>query len=352
LDDEPLFIQEARKWANMPWPTAPHPERDLVPALPASPSTWAEDSAAISASLAVLPTIQHAGVRWSALDTFTEWLLEEERKREDEDASAEWVLSAITESRLHTTFTTILAKDPVDPAWAEEFFSTLGCNTWGSYGKAAVLAVLRRILAQTGPRSDADAPWLQAFSTYCGACGPDWETASATLTALLDHPALSVRACAAYQLGVLCESIVGESIEDMTYQALIPPEALEELVRQIAQKEQTHAGVATGFWNAFPRSLENRYEWLLDVLCSTSGPEAWLPYYPCNMTFHAHEYFSQSPEAVSRLIDAARYDVAIMTATEEHKPVPGMEQQLCRLATNNAPEIAARASRHLADYYQ
>lgn len=89
-------------------------------------------------------------------------------------------------------------------------------------------------------------------------------------------------------------------------------------------------------------------EWMLDIVERRAGPEPHdLPFN--GIDFHIHEVACFSPQAVRRMAQIGRLDLAIMTATEMREPVEGMEKVLLELG--DVPGVAPEAHRHLAEYY-
>lgn len=157
------------------------------------------------------------------------------------------------------------------------------------------------------------------------------------LLSLLDDESDYLRAAAAHCLGDLNP----------------PKHELRHLIDRISRAELDRAGVAGPFWSALqfapptPEVLTPR-EWMLDLLEQRQGayPDLW---WFNDIDFHLHEICSHHPADVMRMIANGRHDLALMTATEEERPIPGMEQPLLQLGQNTSTGTAAQA--HLACHY-
>ncbi len=201
--------------------------------------------------------------------------------------------------------------------------------------RVTFLALLREPTIKNAESVSEDA--RLAAEIVFGSLGTTWSKVKEALFLALDHADDNVRACAAYQIGQFVSSKTEPHVED--------------IAPLIADKEVGRPGVAGAFWSAHPLKDKNDWNWLLEVLCRSSSPEPYLNYFPCNLAFEAHEYFSRDPVAVQRLMTAERFDVAIMTATEENERVPGMQPLLHELGECGDEETARLAAWHLAYHY-
>jgi hypothetical protein len=157
---------------------------------------------------------------------------------------------------------------------------------------------------------------------------------------LLDHPSNYVRACAAHQLGnYSCEDT--EPTRD----------ALFDVMRS---KEIARPGVAGPFWSpqhCFESDGANHNAlWMIEMLEQRIGPApSNMPYN--DIDFYLHELCCYSPDLMRRMLAGGFDELALMTATEMHEPVVGVQPILEELAAHARPEIAAGAQRHLAAHY-
>lgn len=203
---------------------------------------------------------------------------------------------------------------------------------------------------------------LLAVRIYCGAFGTTWQDAGERLLTALDHEDLNVRACAAYQIGTFCCRLApidplwkaqgrdAESDRRVT-EGMAP---LIDYWTLIQQKEIQRPGLAGAFWTGAPTdSLGTEFadEWIL-TLIEQAEREPYLPYFPCNIGFEAHQRFSRNPPAVRRLMSAGRLGLASEAASDANKPVEGMEPLLMELGESDAPEVVRLASWTLAYYYR
>jgi hypothetical protein len=157
-------------------------------------------------------------------------------------------------------------------------------------------------------------------------------------TELLDHPHGYVRACAARKLGDVVSG----------------PEAAP-MFALIAEKELPRPGVAGPFWTEWHGMRDDvpvdPVDWMMDLLERRQGaPPADLPFN--DIAFYLHELCDHSPETVERMMRGGHLGLAVMTATETHGVVPGMEPLLMQLADRAEPELAGPAQFHLACHYR
>jgi hypothetical protein len=171
-------------------------------------------------------------------------------------------------------------------------------------------------------------------------------TAQSELThfiVLLDHTSDYVRGCAAYILGNACD-------EDST-----PDE--ETLFAIIGSKERERSGIAGAFWTSLQHDMDDAThqqvsEWMLDLYEQRNGLPPPLTVMPFNdIEFYLHELCCFSPNHMWRMLKGEHFELALMTATEVHDRVDGVEPILQSLSLNSNPRIALSAKAHLASHY-
>ncbi len=175
---------------------------------------------------------------------------------------------------------------------------------------------------------------------------PDWSEQAAVWIALLEHPSDWVRGCAAIMLG--------DRAEDAA------PPRRADLFALIGEKEVARPGIAGPFWSSSHAGGEwadaawanTVTPWMMDLLERRNGPPPPYEGMPSNdIEFFLHELCSTSPAMVDRMLVGGFTELALMTATEVHGPIPGMQSRLETLAQNPDREIAAAAAAHLERYY-
>ena len=192
--------------------------------------------------------------------------------------------------------------------------------------------------------------------------GKDWVTVGDRLINTLDHANLKVRAIAALHLGKFCyrAAYAATPIDHWDYDqadcdrarvetAGMPP--IQELFALIRQHEMVRPGVAGAFWGAAPRNTVDEREWLLSILVDAPSPEPYIRGFAVNLAFEAHERFSEDPEAIRRLMDAGRIDVAVAAATDNDYKLPKLQPLLMELGQSRDPFYVKCAVWHLAYYY-
>ncbi len=167
----------------------------------------------------------------------------------------------------------------------------------------------------------------------------DWPAKASELMGYLDHASHYTRACAAHRLG--------DTLPDDDD---IPSDA--EIVVHLVSLELKRPGVLGPFWS--PRyEFDNRHAdalWLLDILeRREGGTPADLPFN--DIDFYLHELCAMEPELVRRMMANGMEELAVMTATEMHERVPGMEGVLRELAASANGNVASAAHAHLARHY-
>ena len=212
-------------------------------------------------------------------------------------------------------------------------------------------AFLDWLAAYTPKPEDAEA-WRDAALAYrisMRGFSEDWATATGRLTALLDHPSLQVRACAAYVLGEL--HIEGE----------VENPDLTELMEAVRKADIERPGVAGPFYEAIQFDLDSlpgdglaqARSWMLSILEHRKAPEPDLLRYHFNgIDFHAHEALAGHPRDIRRLIEIGQPEIAIMAATEDDGVVEGLQSVLIELGNSGDDESCRLAAWHLAYHYR
>jgi hypothetical protein len=167
----------------------------------------------------------------------------------------------------------------------------------------------------------------------------DWPSKASDLMGYLNHPSYYTRACAAHRLG--------DTLPDDDD---IPSDA--EIVAHVVSLELKRPGVLGPFWS--PRyEFDNRHAdalWLLDILeRREGGTPADLPFN--DIDFYLHELCAMEPALVRRMMASGMEELAVMTATEMHESVPGMESVLRELSSSTSAHVARAANAHLARHY-
>lgn len=199
---------------------------------------------------------------------------------------------------------------------------------------------------------------IEAAKIYFYGYGWTWAEAGAKLILALDRDDLTIRACAAYQIGKFYARIQPYSWDDDEYLQMkqqiaegIPP--IAEMMELIRQKELERPGVAGVFGHECPKDdLSLDYgAWILDILENSPSPEPYIKYFPCNLAFDAHERFSRDADAIRRLMQMGRVYIAVAAATDERHKIAALEPLLIEMGDNEDPEIVRSASWHLAYHY-
>lgn len=207
-----------------------------------------------------------------------------------------------------------------------------------------VLAWLDRLEHQ--PPLGLDINLVLGTRTLLTPPAPDWSEQAAAWLALLDHPSNWVRGCAAMMLGNWSEDDTAPSRAD--------------LFALIGEREIARPGIAGPFWSpshaggdwADAAWAATVTPWMMDLLERRNGPPPPFEDMPSNdIEFFLHELCSTSPTMVDRMLAGGFIELALMTATEMHGSIEGMQPRLEILAKNPDPDIAAAAARHLKLYY-
>ncbi|MDC0831877.1 hypothetical protein AY599_02245 [Leptolyngbya valderiana BDU 20041] len=212
---------------------------------------------------------------------------------------------------------------------------------------------------------------IYATQIFFGIYDLPWSTVGETLLELLDRDHLNIRACAAHQIAKFYSNFLKlengyryfsdreKNKYNSDFFSGLPP--FEEMMETMRRKEIERPGIAGAFWSIISwidRDLEdyisNRLDpnkWLLDILENSPEPEPYLPYFPCNLAFDAHERFSDNANAIRRLINMGRLELALFAATDRNYKIPEIQPLLVELGSANESEVVRLASWHLAYYY-
>lgn len=202
---------------------------------------------------------------------------------------------------------------------------------------------------------------ILAAQLFLGAYDSTWQEVGKNLLEMLDDADLQIRACAAHQIGIFYGKSIKKYEEwewyiDENYernqQAIIGIPPLEVMMQLIYNKEIDRPGIAGAFWNKIPKKSFDAKEWLLNILENSSEPEPSIYYFPCDLAFDAHERFSRDTDAIRRLIDMGRVELALAAATDKSYKIPALEPLLIELGNYDDYKMIRRASWHLAYYYQ
>ena len=265
-----------------------------------------------------------------------------------------------TAERVRSIFDAIATQTLTKQDIFEDFcseFQFLGQKSPYSHLVLAWLNQLAGLEDRQYPTSEA----ILAAQIFFGAYNSTWEEVGEFLLEMLDHLDLNIRACAAYQIGIFYSKKFYEKDElsewddEEAYQrdkqsvmGMLP---LEEIIQLIRSKEIERPGIAGSFWHIIPKNSLDAKEWLLDILANSSQREPYIPYFPCNLAFDAHERFSRDADAIRRLIDMGRVNIAIAAATDESCKIPALEPLLIEMGNYDEPEIIRLASWYLAYHY-
>jgi len=277
--------------------------------------------------------------------------LDAEERKSESDATEQAM-----QARVGSVFVAVEQRLPKKPRLLEEFCAC--CK----YLPETIIEQLQDWLDRLAMRGDegpVPGAMLLAARIFYGAYGATWREAGDLLIAAIDHEDLTVRACAAYQIGKFCKRSVADDM--CKYDFFEDPEedrAAAEGMEPVAyywdwirRKEIERSGVAGAFKWAAPWWTNDSHDWVLTLL-EESEPEPYISYFPANLAFAAHEIYSDDPAAVRRLMNIGRFDIALAAATEDmFYPVEGMAPLLFELGEREHPEEARLASWTLAYLY-
>jgi len=354
-------LERAKQWAVRPAPLAPYWEGRTFDEALETPmealQTEAEKSALYERLFALIDRNDPA-VIYQALDRIRNAFLAEARDEEERDAGNPPPDRSPLHFRLEGILTAVEQRLSSHPELLEAFCAHFYYH-WvlDELQTGQIRDWLNRLDASPDAgRLSRDS--LLAARILFGAYGATWREAGAGLLEALDQEDLTVRACAAYQIGKFCRRLAPENDyyddwrrdleEDQRLTEGMAP--LTDYWALIRSKEIERAGVAGAFWQRAPKWTIDAGDWLLTLL-EQAEPEPYIRYFPCNLGFDAHERFSRNPAAVRRLIDAGLIGLACAAATDIMELIPGMEPLLMELGENEDVEIVRLASWMLAYAY-
>jgi len=177
----------------------------------------------------------------------------------------------------------------------------------------------------------------------------DWNLAKSFLEPFFDHPNDLLRAASGAAFG----EMYADGAENM------PP--LGKVMQEVKEWEIARPGFAGAFLGqllmntAADREIEGGgikvTDWILEIIAKRLTDEPCVPFYN-GIDFHAHEILSCNPQAVGKLIDFGAESVAAMAATEESRPIAGMQEHLEHLASSSDNFVSRICSWHLAYNYR
>ncbi len=139
----------------------------------------------------------------------------------------------------------------------------------------------------------------------------------------------------------------------------LPP--LAEVMQEVLHREIERPGFAGAFIGRLLMSLNADGEiadsgvklsdWILEIMAKRKSEEPSVPFYN-GIDFHAHELLSNNPAAVRKLMDFGAESVAANAATEENRPIEGMQELLEELANSADYFVSRTCSWHLAYHYK
>ncbi len=227
-------------------------------------------------------------------------------------------------------------------------------------------------------QSDHTKTDIIAAQIFFGVYDTTWREVGEFLLNAIDSSNPNLRVCAAYQIAKFVGDLYsyyfnytyytppntykfncscGEFPRTMNYEKYqkriegVPP--LAEMISFINAKEIEHPGVMSGWkrrCQIIPEDEDYR-EWIFDIFARSPTPETFSSYFPITLELLAHESFSDDPQAIRRLIDIGRIDIACAAATDEQKKIAGLEPLLIEIGNNDDPEMIRQASWHLAYNY-
>ena len=242
-----------------------------------------------------------------------------------------------------------------------DLFETFSSKFFSDYNERWIsrhfLSWFAQLRASRGIPENQNALLLALEILFRG-CGDSWEAAGVRLVKYLDDPDLNVRACAAYQIGAYCStkfrSFLWKSEKATHYQAMSKNRRGMEKKRfywdLMLAKEIERPGVAGAFFQVQDTRMPSAKRWLLKVL-ELAGQEPYLPLFPCNLGFEAHEIFSDDPAAVKRLMKMGRTRLAVAAASDQSRHIEGMSPLLIELGSDEDEDTVKHASWTLAYYY-
>ncbi len=177
----------------------------------------------------------------------------------------------------------------------------------------------------------------------------DWEQARPILEPFFDHSNDLLRAASAAAFGDMYVNGADN----------LPP--LKAEMQKVKNWEIERPGFAGPFLGQLlmdadqegeiPESGVKLQDWILEIIAKRKADEPHVPFYN-GIDFHAHEVLSGNPDAVQKLIEFGAESVAAMAATEENRPIQGMQGILEQLADSSDDFVARVCSWHLAYHYR
>jgi hypothetical protein len=349
-------LRQAREAAELPLPLEPYWEgRSYEEALETSILDLSSETAraGLYERLFGLMDRNDPALRDQALT----WMSDAFRMERRNKAVGPLTRSAVLRNRLEFMHAEVTRRLPETPELLEEFCSHFTPSLQHP-SEIEQFRIWLDALVESGAGAPVPPNALLAARILYGAYGDTWKAAGSRLLAALDQEDRTVRACAAYQIGTFCRRLArndpetdfekrDEEADRMATEGMAPLADYWELIRR---KEIERSGVAGAFWECAPHVTVDAEEWILTLL-EQADPEPFLCYFPCDLSFDAHERFSRKPAAVRRLMEAGRFGVALAAATEANTPVPGMESILIELGDRDDPEFTRLAAWALAYHY-
>jgi len=177
----------------------------------------------------------------------------------------------------------------------------------------------------------------------------NWDEAGPFLKPFFDHSNDLLRAASAAAFG------------EMYLNGADNLPALSTTMQQVKTWEIERPGFAGAFLGQLLMSTDDAGEisdsgvklndWILEIISKRKTDEPYVPFYN-GIDFHAHEVLSGNPDAVRKLIEFGAESVAAMAATEENRPIQGMQYILEQLADSSDDFVARICSWHLAYHYR
>lgn len=354
------FLDSAKEMSLMPIPLAPY---------------W--DGQKFDESLEIPLHESYSESEWDAIfETFTEGLqqndwqmrsammerlrtsLQAEIEQNKDDKAAQ---KLVAPKRLPRILQIVTERSVVAPEIFEEFCDAFKRSDDEKLIRVLVLAWLKRLRKNAPQIGDEK---VLAAQILFGEMGFVWSEAGEKLLSLLDHNDLTVRACAANQIGLFYSR--AQDIEEPTSWKRrhpvsarrkaavegLPPR--DEMFETVKQKEIARPGIAGAFWYGCRDGMGDVVdadEWILEILTESPSPEPYIRYFSCDLAFDAHERFSRDANAIRRLMNAGLEGLAIAAATDESQKIAELEPLLRKMGFSDNVEVARLAAWHLAYHY-
>ena len=170
----------------------------------------------------------------------------------------------------------------------------------------------------------------------------------------LQDPSDLVRSISAFRLGRL----YSDSMDEWTRKNFKSFPPLADAFEEVKNQEVNRPGVAGPFWqevnSLFSCGRRHAFDagnWMVDILSSRKSISAESIAGFLSIDFHVHEYLSDKPELVKKLIAIDRLDLALAAACDQHRHIDGMREVLIDLVDKGDREAIRVASWHLAYHY-